>query len=301
MALRIDGRDANVTPPRGTSIGLALPAHFGPVTAAFGLAVYMPDQFIARIQLVPATEPHFVLLDNNLQHVVAQPVVAFRFGDKVAIGAGALDPRRRRRRRCHLRRRRHRGQQGRPGRARRVTADPRRTGRRHRRHAAPVAAPRRRLSRRARPQALARHPGARRISPAPSAATRSSRWRALNFYSPHTLTGAVAVDLGALTLTAELDWLKWSGFDRALPDLHRARRPGHRAAVGVALVPGGALRRPVHRALRRRVAPHTQRAHRSGGAARLRVHPVADAAADRADQLRRQRSPRHRLRRRRCR
>src|SRR6185503_4027809 len=42
---------------------------------------------------------------------------------------------------------------------------------------------------------------------------------ALNFYTPHTVTGAVAVDLGALTLTAQLDWLKWSSFTSALPAL----------------------------------------------------------------------------------
>ncbi|HEX6836535.1 MAG TPA: hypothetical protein VF334_08170, partial [Polyangia bacterium] len=87
MALQIDRRDANVTTPRGTSLGVALPAHVGPITAAFGLALYLPDQFIARIQLVPATEPHFALLDNNLQHVVVQPVVALRFGHAFAIGA----------------------------------------------------------------------------------------------------------------------------------------------------------------------------------------------------------------------
>ena len=60
MALRINGADANVTTPRGTSLGVALPARLGPFTAAVGLALYLPDQFIARIQLVPATEPHFV-------------------------------------------------------------------------------------------------------------------------------------------------------------------------------------------------------------------------------------------------
>jgi len=78
MALKLDGRDANVTSPRGTSLGLSLPAHLGPLCAAFGVAVYLPDQFIARIQLVPATEPHFALLDNNLHHIVVTPALAFR-------------------------------------------------------------------------------------------------------------------------------------------------------------------------------------------------------------------------------
>src|SRR5262249_55416748 len=52
---------------------------------------------------------------------------------------------------------------------------------------------------------------------------------ALNFYTPHTVTGAVAVDLGALTLTAQLDWLKWSSFDQALPSLD--------VSIGLAIAP----------------------------------------------------------------
>jgi long-subunit fatty acid transport protein len=52
---------------------------------------------------------------------------------------------------------------------------------------------------------------------------------ALNFYTPHTVTGAVAVDLGALTLTAQLDWLKWSSFDKSLPSLD--------VSIGLAIAP----------------------------------------------------------------
>ena len=89
MALKIDGRDANVTSPRGTSVGIALPAHVGPFTAAFGLAVYMPNQVHRAHPARARDRAAFALLDNNLQHVVAQPVVALRFGHAFAIGAGA--------------------------------------------------------------------------------------------------------------------------------------------------------------------------------------------------------------------
>ncbi len=87
--LTLDGRDAQVTNPHGTSLGLALPFKLGSWTIAFGLALYMPDQFVVRIQLVPSTEPHFALLDNNLEHIVVTPVLALRPARWLQIGAGA--------------------------------------------------------------------------------------------------------------------------------------------------------------------------------------------------------------------
>jgi long-chain fatty acid transport protein len=219
MLLRIDGRDANVTAPRGTSLGLALPAHLGPITAAFGLAVYLPDQFIARIQLVPSTEPHFALLDNNLQHVVVQPVVALRFGDKVAIGGGAS-----------------------------ILADAAgngitfdvgiSAGNKVGVGALDVSLPVRAapvVGVVVMPKPWLRFGVAYRGEldlklsldilahvdlPGGISGDTVIAIGALNFYTPHTVTGAAAADLGALTLTAQLDWLKWSSFDRALPDLN---------------------------------------------------------------------------------
>lgn len=228
MALRIDGGDANVTTPRGVSFGLALPVHIGPVTAALGVALYLPDQFIFRIQLVPATEPHFVLLDNNLQHVVAQPVLSFRFGEHVSIGAGAtiladaagngitfdvgVD------------------QGNKVGQAALDVRLPIR--------AAPVVgilyAPRPWL----RFGAAYRGEIDLKLSldilahvDLPGSITGDTliSLTALNVYTPHTLTGGVAVDLGALTLSASLDWLKWSDFDQALADL--------KVHIGLAIAP----------------------------------------------------------------
>jgi hypothetical protein len=228
MALRIDGKDANVTTARGTSIGVGLPARLGPITAAFGLAIYLPDQFIARIQLVPATEPHFALLDNNLQHVVAQPVVALRFGHALAIGAGAsilADA----------------GGNGvtfdvgvssgdKVGQAALDVKLPIR--------AAPVVGvtvmPRRWL----RVSAVYRGELDLKLSldivthvnlPGAISGDTLISLVALNFYTPHSVSGAVAVDLGALTLTAQLDWLKWSSFGAALPKLD--------VTIGLAIAP----------------------------------------------------------------
>jgi hypothetical protein len=218
MALQLDGRDAKVSTPRGTSLGVALPAHLGPITAAFGLALYLPDQFIARIQLVPATEPHFALLDNNLQHVVVQPVVALRFGHAFAIGAGAsilADA----------------GGNG-------VTFDVGVSSGNKVGQAAidlklPIrAAPVVGVTIMPKPwlRVAAAYRGELDLKlsldilahvdlPGAISGDTLISLVALNFYTPHTVTGAVAVDLGALTLTAQLDWLKWSSFTSALPAL----------------------------------------------------------------------------------
>jgi hypothetical protein len=90
MLLDVNGADAEVLDPHGTSIGFALPIDLGRGwTLGTGLALYLPDQFLARVQLIPATEPHFVLLDNDPHRVVVEPVAAIAYGERFAIGGGA--------------------------------------------------------------------------------------------------------------------------------------------------------------------------------------------------------------------
>jgi long-chain fatty acid transport protein len=89
MHLQIDGKDGDVLDAHGTSLGLAIPVHDGDWTYAGALGLYLPDHFLARIHLVPATEPHFVLLDNDPHRAVVEPVAAAAYKDVFAIGAGA--------------------------------------------------------------------------------------------------------------------------------------------------------------------------------------------------------------------
>lgn len=90
MALSINGRGAGVLDAHGTSIGAALPFSIDDDTAiALGLALYLPDQFIARIQQIPPTEPHFILLDNNPHRLVVEPVLSLKLNRYVSLGAGA--------------------------------------------------------------------------------------------------------------------------------------------------------------------------------------------------------------------
>ncbi len=90
MNLEINGRDARMLDAHGTSIGLAVPVELGEGwRAGAGLALYLPDQFLARLQLIPTAEPHFVLLDNDPHRAVVESVAAVAHGDKLAFGAGA--------------------------------------------------------------------------------------------------------------------------------------------------------------------------------------------------------------------
>jgi long-subunit fatty acid transport protein len=86
--LQIDGRGAGVDDAHGTSIGLAIPFFLGGLRFGVGTALYLPDQALARLQLIPATEPQFVRFGSAAQRIVLEPVAAVAFGD-FAIGAGA--------------------------------------------------------------------------------------------------------------------------------------------------------------------------------------------------------------------
>jgi long-subunit fatty acid transport protein len=86
--LSINGHDAGVLDAHGTSLGIAVPFAINDVHIATGLALYLPDQFLARLQLSPVSEPHFVRFEHAAQRIVVEPVAAVGFGN-VAIGAGA--------------------------------------------------------------------------------------------------------------------------------------------------------------------------------------------------------------------
>lgn len=90
LGLDINGRDAAVLDAHGTTMGVALPIDLGArLRVALGVALYLPDQFMARIQFVPPTEPHFVRLANDPHRVVIDPSLSLKIGEHVSIGAGA--------------------------------------------------------------------------------------------------------------------------------------------------------------------------------------------------------------------
>jgi hypothetical protein len=86
--LDISGRDPKLMDPRGTFSALNVPFSLGPIDFGFGLALYMPDQFVIRVYSVPATEPRMVMWDNSPHRLVANGGLSARFGKLVSVGAG---------------------------------------------------------------------------------------------------------------------------------------------------------------------------------------------------------------------
>ena len=66
--LQVNAQDAGVLDARGVDLGLAVPLkRFWkkiPFPAGVGLSLHIPDQFVVRMQAIPASEPRYILLDN---------------------------------------------------------------------------------------------------------------------------------------------------------------------------------------------------------------------------------------------
>jgi hypothetical protein len=85
----IDGEDPNNLDAHGAWLAMSVPFSITEdIRAGTSLALYLPDQFLARISALPATEPHLVLWDNRPHRIVVNAVAAVRFGDVLSIGAG---------------------------------------------------------------------------------------------------------------------------------------------------------------------------------------------------------------------
>jgi long-chain fatty acid transport protein len=88
LALTLNGSSAELLDAHGSDIGVSFPIRAGAVRMGFGLALYLPDQFVGRVQIIPATEPHFILLDNDVQRLVVEPVFAVSPAPWLSLGVG---------------------------------------------------------------------------------------------------------------------------------------------------------------------------------------------------------------------
>ncbi len=87
---RVNGRDAGLMDVRGIALGLAAPIRLPKgLVLGVGLAAYVPDQFLVRVQLIPSYEPRFVMLDNRPHRLVVTPVVALKVWRALSLGLGA--------------------------------------------------------------------------------------------------------------------------------------------------------------------------------------------------------------------
>ncbi len=88
--LQIDGADAKVMDIRGVSFGMTLPFQLPQgLRLGFGVTGYVPDQFLARVQLVPPYEPRFLFLDNPPDRLVMTAVAGLKVWRLLSLGIGA--------------------------------------------------------------------------------------------------------------------------------------------------------------------------------------------------------------------
>ncbi len=92
LNLRLSDEDLDLMDAHGTTVSAVVPfdALGGAVHAALVASLYMPDQFIALVSVVPATQPRFVLWDHRPHRVVFDPALALRLRALpwISLGAG---------------------------------------------------------------------------------------------------------------------------------------------------------------------------------------------------------------------
>jgi long-chain fatty acid transport protein len=217
MRLRIDDRDARVTDPHGLDLALGVPVRCGhDCTFAAGVGLHLPDQFVVRIQAIPAGEPHFVLLDNDVDRIVVTPALALRVGP-VAVGGGVTLLADAAGHGVDFKVGARGGMQ--EGEAKVDFALPNRAAAVFGVLVTPVPALRLGMSYRGEIDlrlALDVHA----LVDIPGGGDTVISIRALNFYTPHKLSMGVAFDpTESLTLAADASYYRWSGFTGGVADL----------------------------------------------------------------------------------
>jgi long-chain fatty acid transport protein len=86
--LRMNGYDSGVDASHGFFIGLVAPAHIGPFRFAFGAALFLPDQRLARVRTLPFEQPRWVLFDNRPQRLYFAANLAIQIVPHLYVGGG---------------------------------------------------------------------------------------------------------------------------------------------------------------------------------------------------------------------
>lgn len=89
VRLRRNDRDLGLPDAHGVDVGgcIAIPAPW--VRLGVSTGFHMPDQWIARIALEPASRPRFFLWDNRPHRVAFDVAASLRLGTILALGGGA--------------------------------------------------------------------------------------------------------------------------------------------------------------------------------------------------------------------
>jgi len=88
--MTVNHHDGGLMDMRGIAFGLVAPFALPKgLRLSFAMTAYIPDQFLARVQLIPAYEPRFVRLDNSPNRISVTPVVALKVWRLLSLGIGA--------------------------------------------------------------------------------------------------------------------------------------------------------------------------------------------------------------------
>jgi long-chain fatty acid transport protein len=87
-ALSINGLDQNVDQSRGLVGALSAPGRLAGVPFALGVAVFLPDERVARARTLPAARPRWALYDNRPQRIFLASHLALRVAPGLWLGAG---------------------------------------------------------------------------------------------------------------------------------------------------------------------------------------------------------------------
>jgi hypothetical protein len=85
--LQLDGNDAQLLDAHGLSFGLSLPFRVRCARVAAGVALYFPDQYLARVKFTPLGEPHYVRFETQAHRIVVEPMAGLAIG-AWSFGAG---------------------------------------------------------------------------------------------------------------------------------------------------------------------------------------------------------------------
>lgn len=89
--LVINASSAPLPGSHGSALALAIPVAIGKSRIAGGAALYLPDSYLARIDVAPADRPSYIRFASATQRAAVEPVLAIARGEwAFAIGASLL-------------------------------------------------------------------------------------------------------------------------------------------------------------------------------------------------------------------
>jgi long-chain fatty acid transport protein len=87
-SLFVNGLDLGVDSSRGIAVAMSAPGRIGKIQLALAGGLFLPDQHVLRARALEADKPRFALYDNRPQRLFLGANLAFRIGNRLAVGGG---------------------------------------------------------------------------------------------------------------------------------------------------------------------------------------------------------------------